>query len=373
MIKNKSKRVRLIFEDGKVFKGRLFTTSENSSGEVVFNTSMSGYQEILTDPSYCGQMVLMTYPLIGNTGINLEDVESRGLFLSALLMKEYIDFPSNYRSTKSLKDYLDENGISGAEGFDTRAITRYLRDEGAKKALLTTSTDSVENLVETVKGLPSMAGQNLAQQVSSEASYHYPAITDIKFKVAVIDCGVKTNILRQLVFHGCDCTVFPYDVDSSIILEGGFDGLFLSNGPGDPSVVTKTIQTIQDILGKLPIFGICLGHQLLALALGGKTYKLEFGHHGANHPVQQLSTTKVEITSQNHGFCVDINSFSDDVEVTHINLNDNTVEGFRHKTLPAFSVQYHPESAPGPHDSQYLFEEFSELMETTNVKKGASV
>lgn len=373
MTPKKKNAVRLIFEDGTVFIGRLFTQSEKAHGEVVFNTAMSGYQEILTDPSYCGQMVMMTYPLIGNTGINPEDIESRGLFLSALLVKEYIDFPSNYRSTQSLKEYLDAAGIPGAEGFDTRAITRYIREEGAKKALLTTSDQPIDQLIDELKGYPNMSGQNLAKVVSADKVYNFPAVGDAKFNIAVIDCGVKTNILRQLALLGCNCTVYPYNVDSETVLSGNYDGLFLSNGPGDPSVVTETIILIKEVLGKLPIFGICLGHQLLGLALGGSSYKLDFGHHGANHPVKRLENGTVEITSQNHGFCLDMDSFSDDIEVTHINLNDQTVEGIQHKTLPAFSVQYHPEAAPGPRDSHYLFNEFISLMVAERKKHGETV
>ena len=364
MFLKNQKIVRLIFEDKTVFSGRLFTESVSAQGEVVFNTAMSGYQEILTDPSYCGQMVLMTYPLIGNTGVNLEDVESRGLFLSAFLVREYIDFPSNYRLTKTLKAYLDEAGIPGAEGFDTRAITRFIREAGAKKALLTDSDLPVDVLIERVREIPDMVGQNLAKKVSVDKSYVYPSIGKPLFKVAVVDYGVKTNILRQLAENNCECVVYPYDVSSTEILSGEYDGLFLSNGPGDPEMVTESIQMIREVLGKLPIFGICLGHQLLGLALGAKSYKLDFGHHGANHPIQRLETGGVEITSQNHGFCLDVSHLGSDVEVTHVNLNDQTVAGIRHQGQSAFSVQYHPESAPGPHDSRYLFEGFIRLMKT---------
>jgi carbamoyl-phosphate synthase small subunit len=353
---------RLIFEDGVEFRGRFFSDVSDSFGEVVFNTAMGGYQEVLTDPSYAGQMVVMTYPLIGNYGINAQDVESRGLFLKALLVKEYIDFPSNFRSTQSLKKYLNDHGIIGVEGLDTRAITRYVRDNGAKRALITGSSEPLDQLVARIQASPSMVGQNLAAQVTCETPYVWAMESNPLFKVAVIDCGVKYNILRHLAKRGCECHVFPNHVSAETILSGGFDGLFLSNGPGDPEVVTDTIAMIKEVLGKLPIFGICLGHQLLALALGAKTEKLKFGHHGVNHPVKNLLKGDVEITSQNHGFCVKQDSLSPEVEVTHLNLNDGTVEGIKHRILPAFSVQYHPESAPGPSDSNYLFDDFIQMM-----------
>ncbi len=359
------KAARLIFEDGTVFRGRVFAEGPDRFGEAVFNTAMTGYQEVLTDPSYKGQLVLMTYPLIGSYGTTPEDSESRGLFLEALLVKEYIPFVSNFRSTASLKQYLEEAGVIGVEDLDTRAITRHIRDKGAQRCLITTSEASLESLVESIKNSPSMAGQNLADLVSCKAAYTFPAQGEALYKVAVIDTGIKTNILRLLASHGCECRVYPSTVSAETLLSGGYDGLFIANGPGDPEPLTHIVATIQAILGKLPIFGICLGNQLLGLALGAKTYKLKFGHHGANHPVKNLLTGKVEITSQNHGFCIDPSSFSaDDVEITHMNLNDNTVEGFRHKHYPAFSVQYHPEAAPGPHDSRYLFTQFTTLMAT---------
>jgi carbamoyl-phosphate synthase small subunit len=366
---------RLIFEDGTVFSGRVFAAPAERFGEVVFNTAMSGYQEVLTDPSYCGQMVLMTYPLIGSYGINDEDVESRGLFLEALLVKEYIDFPSNWRSKRTLKAYLDANNVMGVEGLDTRAITRFLRERGAQRSMLTTSTDSLDSLLARLKLSPSMQGLNLADRVSTDGSYQWPMDgTAPRYRVAVIDTGVKFNILRLLAKHGCDCTVLPSTVSADEILAQGFDGVFLSNGPGDPEPVTGVIRTIQAVLGQLPIFGICLGHQLLWLALGGKTYKLKFGHHGVNHPVKNVLTGQVEITSQNHGFCVDVNSLPDsEIEITHINLNDMTVEGFQHRVHPAFSVQYHPEAAPGPRESQYLFRSFVELMQTHRENRLKSV
>ncbi len=358
------KTARLAFENGKVFYGEAFSGEGERFGEVVFNTAMSGYQEVLTDPSYCGQMVVMTYPLIGSYGINKADDESRSIFLEAFITKEYIDFPSNFLSEKTLKTYLNEHNILGVQGFDTRALTRFIRENGAQKAILTTLDESDAAIIEKAKRSAGMVGQNLAVKVSTNASYIWEKNNSASFKVAVIDCGVKYNILRLLTKLGCECHVFPVSVTASEILNQGFNGLFISNGPGDPEPVLSVIKLIQDVLGKLPVFGICLGHQLLGLALGGKTYKLQFGHHGANHPVKNLFTQKVEITSQNHGFCVDINSLNtNDVEISHINLNDNTVEGIRHKRYPAFSVQYHPEAAPGPNDSMYLFTEFIQLME----------
>lgn len=359
------KAARLIFEDGTVFRGRVFAEGPDRFGEAVFNTAMTGYQEVLTDPSYKGQLVLMTYPLIGSYGTTPEDSESRGLFLEALLVKEYMPFVSNFRSTASLKDYLEKAGVIGVEDLDTRAITRYLRDHGAQRCLITTSQASLSGLIESIKDSPSMAGQNLADVVSCKEAYTFPADGTVRYRVAVIDTGIKTNILRLLASHGCECQVHPSTVSAETLLSGGYDGLFIANGPGDPEPLTHIVATIQAVLGKLPIFGICLGNQLLGLALGAKTYKLKFGHHGANHPVKNLLTGKVEITSQNHGFCIDPHSFStDDIEITHMNLNDNTVEGFRHKHYPAFSVQYHPEAAPGPHDSRYLFTQFTTLMAT---------
>jgi len=356
---------RLIFEDGTVFSGTCFAGTGDRFGEVVFNTAMSGYQEVLTDPSYCGQIVLMTYPLIGNYGVNTADEESKKIYLSAFLVREYLDFPSNFRSERSLKDYLLTHDILGVEGMDTRAITRYIRDKGAQRAVLTSSDEPLEALLEKVKQSPSMVGQNLVKKVSTSKAYIWKGekTSSSRFKVAAIDCGIKYNILRELHNLGCDCTVLPASTSAEEILGGGYDGVLLSNGPGDPEPVSDVVGTIKELLGKIPIFGICLGHQLLGLALGGKTRKLTFGHHGANHPVKNLKTGQVEVTSQNHGFVLDVESLDkDDIEITHMNLNDQTLEGFRHKTYPAFAVQYHPEAAPGPHDSLYLFGEFLEMM-----------
>ncbi|MCP4051186.1 MAG: glutamine-hydrolyzing carbamoyl-phosphate synthase small subunit [bacterium] len=363
-------KARLVFEDGTVFYGNVFAMADDRYGEVIFNTALSGYQEVLTDPSYSGQIVLMTYPLIGSYGINEQDIESGSVFLRAFLVKEYINFPSNWRSKKSLKKYLEENNILGVEGFDTRAITRFIRDKGSQKALLTTSEEDISVLIQKVASSQGMKGQNLVQHVTCSEQYDWEKPQEEEFRVAVIDCGVKYNILRQMTTNHCFCTVFPAGTSAEDILSGKFDGVFISNGPGDPEPVNNVVQTIKALIGKIPVFGICLGNQLLALALGGRTFKLAFGHHGANHPVKNLETGKVEITSQNHGFGVDLESLSmDDVEVTHINLNDNTVEGFKHKKYPAFSVQYHPEAAPGPNDSRYLFKNFIDLMRQHRKKK----
>lgn len=353
----------LVFEDGTLFPGRVFAGSGNRNGEVVFNTAMAGYQEVITDPSYCGQMVVMTYPLIGSYGIHESDWESRGLFLDALIVKEYIDFPTHFNSQKTLKTLLDEHNILGIEGVDTRALTRYIRDNGAKRAFIITDSTPVETVRAQLSTLGGMQGVNLADKVTTPTAYVWQKLESPQFKVAVIDCGVKFNILRLLTDLGCECHVLPNSTTAEEILSGNYDGMFISNGPGDPEPVTQVIECIRGVLGKKPIFGICLGHQLLGLALGAKTFKLKFGHHGANHPVKNLKTGKVEITSQNHGFNVDVETIDkNDVEITHINLNDMTVEGIRHKRFPAFSVQYHPEAAPGPNDPNYLFQEFFQLM-----------
>jgi len=354
--------ISLVFEDGTKFHGRIFAGKGERGGEVVFNTAMSGYQEVITDPSYAGQIVVMTYPLIGSYGINKADAESRNLFLEALLVKEYIDFPSNWQSELSLKEYLDKNNILGVEGFDTRAITKHIREKGAARALLTTSTDSPETIAKKVSKLPKMEGRNLVNEVTIDKSYTWNHPENKEFNVAVLDCGCKYNILNLLTDQGMACTVLPSDKEYSKEDFDEFDGVFISNGPGDPETVEAAISSIKSILEHKPIFGICLGHQILTHALGGKTFKLPFGHHGANHPVKNLKTGKIEITSQNHGFATDEQSLPEDVEISHINLNDNTVEGIRHKTLPVFSVQYHPESAPGPHDSRYLFDDFKALL-----------
>lgn len=356
-------KAKLALEDGTIFKGFSFGATGERYGEVVFNTSMSGYQEILTDPSYKGQIVNMTYPLIGNYGINPEDAESRKPFLEGFVVKESSRITSNWRSQKSLDEYLKENNIVGIEGIDTRALTRHIRLQGAMKAIISTEDLDGESLVKKAKESPGLIGRDLVKEVSSKKLQVWN--NKGKYKVVVIDCGVKFNILRELERNNCQVTFLPAKTDARTILNIKPDGLLLSNGPGDPAGVPYVVEIARQLLGKLPIFGICLGHQMLGLAMGGKTYKLKFGHHGANHPVKDLKTGKVYITVQNHGFCVDIDSLNKkDIEITHINLNDNTLEGMKHKKLPVFSVQFHPEASPGPRDAQYLFGEFVELMKS---------
>jgi len=353
----------LALEDGKIFRGQSFGASAERCGELVFNTSMTGYQEILTDPSYKGQIVTMTYPLIGNYGVNKEDVESRKPFLGGFVVKEYSKIASNWRSKQSLSSYLKENKILAIEGIDTRALTLHLRKAGAMKAVLSTIDLDEKSLVKKAKNSLGLVGIDLVKEVTIGKKYVWPDIKRNKYKVVVLDCGVKYNILRELSKYKCRIIVLPAEASAKEILSLKPDGLLLPNGPGDPAAVKYVIQTTRQLIGKLPIFGICLGHQMLGLALGGKTYKLKFGHHGANHPVKDLQSGKVSITVQNHGFCVDINSLNKkEVEITHINLNDQTLEGMRHKKLPIFSVQFHPEASAGPHDSKYLFGNFIALM-----------
>ena len=351
------KEAILYLEDGTGFTGQALSVGGETAGEVVFNTAMSGYQEVLTDPSYAGQIVVMTYPLIGNYGVNPEDVESDNVHVKGFIVKEFCRTPSNYRSTQSLIDYLNENNIIALEGIDTRALTRHLREKGAMRAIISTEDFDPKSLAEKIKKVPSMEGADWVKEVTTPKPYvRQAAIQPAKYKVAAIDCGIKFNILRILNGLGCDVHVFPAGVGADAIMAVKPDGLFVSNGPGDPAAVTGVIKTVRQCLGKLPIFGICLGHQILGLALGGKTYKLKFGHHGANHPVKDLVEDRIGITSQNHGFCVDIKSFpAGEVEMIDLNLNDKTVEGLRHKKYPVYSVQHHPEAAPGPHDAQYLF------------------
>ncbi|MDD5409144.1 MAG: glutamine-hydrolyzing carbamoyl-phosphate synthase small subunit [Candidatus Omnitrophica bacterium] len=360
----------LALEDGKVFKGRSFGSSGERTGEVVFNTSMAGYQEIITDPSYKGQIVVMTYPLMGNYGVNKEDAESRRPFLEGFVVKEYSKIASNWVKEQSLGEYLKENNILGIEGIDTRELTLHIREKGAMKAVLSTKDSDEASLIKKAQSCSGLVGIDLVKEVSVSRKYNYPHIKDAAYKVAVLDCGVKYNILRNLARHHCNVIVFPAQATCKEILDSGVDGVLLSNGPGDPAAVDYVVRTVRNLIGKIPIFGICLGHQMLGLALGGKTYKLKFGHHGANHPVKDLRTGKVSITAQNHGFCVDIDSLNKkDIELTHVNLNDATLEGLRHKKLPLFCVQFHPEASPGPHDAGYLFAEFTKLMRKSKKRK----
>ncbi len=365
----------LLLEDGTLFEGFSFGAEGESIGEVVFNTSLSGYQEILTDPSYKGQFVVMTYPEIGNYGVNPEDVESRKPFLEGFIVKNYNPFPSNFRSTEPLHAYLKKNKIVAIEGIDTRALTRHLRDQGSKMGILSTRDFDKKRLLKKVRATPKMVGLDLAKEVTCQKAYRWtkgvwapsPQPSPARgegdhFKVVAYDFGIKQNILRGLVTAGCEVMVVPAFTSASEVLALKPDGVFLSNGPGDPEPVTYAIENIRKLVGEVPIFGICLGHQLLGLALGGKTYKLKFGHHGGNQPVMDLGTRKVEITAQNHGFAVDTDSLKGKAELTHMNLNDKTVEGFRMTKVPAFSVQYHPEASPGPHDSHYLFGRFVSMM-----------
>jgi carbamoyl-phosphate synthase small subunit len=351
----------LVLEDGTTFEGISFGYDGDTLGEAVFNTSMSGYQEILTDPSYCGQIVTMTYPMIGNYGVNDEDTESSKVQVAGFVVKEYAKTLSNFRATKTLAKYLEENKIVAIEGVDTRKLTRHIRDKGAMRSGIFRSLDGA---LEKVKASPSMNGLDLASVVMCKKPYDFGS-PEGKTKVAVFDFGIKTNILRLLDSHGFAVRVYPGNTPLDEALKDGNTCVFLSNGPGDPAAVTYGITLVQDIAKKkIPCFGICLGHQMIALGLGAKTYKLKFGHRGGNQPVKNIATGAVEITSQNHGFSVDDSSMSaiPDVEVTHCNLNDQTVEGIRHTKLPIFSVQYHPESNPGPHDSVYLFSQFKEMV-----------
>jgi carbamoyl-phosphate synthase small subunit len=358
----------LALEDGIIFRGKSFGATGERYGELVFNTSMTGYQEIITDPSYKGQIVIMTYPLIGNYGINKEDVESKQPFVEGFVVRECSKISSNWRSEKSLVDYLKENKIVGIEGIDTRALTLHIRQAGAMKAVLSTQDLDEKSLICKAKESQGLVGIDLVKEVTITKRYVWSA-TKKKYKVVVLDCGVKYNILKKLLENDCEVIVVPAKTSAEEILKIKPNGLLLSNGPGDPAAVSYVIETTRKLIGKFPIFGICLGHQMLGLALGGATYKLKFGHHGANHPVKDLKTRKVYITVQNHGFCVDIDSLNKkEIEITHINLNDQTLEGMRHKKLPIFSVQFHPEASAGPHDAAYLFDEFIDLMEKSKVK-----
>lgn len=383
----------LALESGRVFEGVSFGAEGETSGEIVFNTSMAGYQEILTDPSYEGQIVTMTSPHIGNYGVNEEDAESRKPFSAGLIVREISGLYSNWRAKESLPAYLQRFGLVGLADIDTRALTKHLRETGALRGVISTRDLDPQSLVAKAKAIPSMNGQDLAKVVSCEKPYHWareagrwarkgfdkaPALgAGEKFRVVVMDFGIKYNTLRSLAARGCQVLIVPGKMSSREILELAPDGILVSNGPGDPSAVTYGIASLKQLISDLAkrpkkeqfsIMGICLGHQLLGLALGGKTFKLKFGHRGGNHPVKDLLTQKIEITSQNHGFAVDAATLpAGEVEMTHINLNDNTCEGLRHKTLPIFAVQYHPEASPGPHDAGYLFDRFIQSMTKATI------
>lgn len=375
----------LALEDGRIFPCRSFTGPGEAKGEVVFNTSMTGYQEILTDPSYFGQMVTMTYPLIGNYGVCPEDIESDRIQATALIVKEYQNFPSNFRSKGNLADYLMKSHVLGIEDIDTRALTRHIRKSGAMGAVISTSDLDPESLIKKAKELPSMQGSDLVGKVTTKKPYFWrynkpdyidtnklndPLIWNYKARkhsVVALDFGIKYNIIRCLEKAGCEVLVVPATTKASSIKNLKPEGIFLSNGPGDPEPVTYAVDTIKELLGFVPIFGICLGMQLLGLAMGGKTMKIKFGHRGANQPVKNLSTSKVEITSQNHGFAVDLNTIGKESPMTHINLNEDSLEGLKNDNIKAFAVQYHPEASPGPHDSAYLFNQFAKVIENAKA------
>jgi carbamoyl-phosphate synthase small subunit len=379
-------KAKLSLENGTLFTAEAFGAPGEVTGEVVFNTSITGYQEIFTDPSYCGQIVTLTYPLIGNYGINKEDLESARPQVSGVIVRESSGIFSNFRAEMSLPSWLREHNVMAIEGLDTRMLTRMLRTDGALRGVISTIDMDDASLQAKASSSPSMNGLDLVTKVTCERPYSWDETdstpfalgqaspgggTGRRFKVVAYDFGIKRNILRRLVRYGCVVTVVPAGFPAADVLAMKPDGIFLSNGPGDPAAVGVGIRNINALIGKLPIFGICLGHQLLALAFGGKTYKLKFGHRGGNHPVKNLLTGKIEITSQNHGFAVDGQSLDpSNLEITHINLYDQTNEGFRHRELPIFSVQYHPEASPGPHDSDYLFSDFISMMKSGAPARG---
>lgn len=392
----KGKSAVLVLEDGMVFEGDACGAVGEATGELVFNTSLTGYQEILTDPSYAGQIVTMTYPQIGNYGVNGDDMQSRGTFLRGMVVHDMCDRPSNYRATQSLPEFLKAQGIVAIEGIDTRKLVRHVREHGAMKAIISTAEDGLDAIKQRLGAAPALAGHNFAAEVSAAEPYERAAEA-ARHRVIALDCGIKTGILDGLVAHGCDVTVMPWDTPAQTILDAAPDGVFLSNGPGDPEAVTAAYETARALIGKLPVFGICLGHQMLSIAAGAQIEKLKYGHHGGNQPVMNLLTGSVEITAQNHGFGQVFESIGPlvpelsggvvehpdsllfwtehriapvvesrelgHIQLTHVNLNDGTPEGMRFLDYPAFSVQYHPESAPGPHDSSYLFEAFARLMD----------
>ncbi len=367
----KRNKAILILADGTVFEGTSIGADTETMGEVVFNTSMTGYQEILTDPSYKGQIVTMTYPHIGNYGINMDDIESNRPHVSGFIVKELSCYPSNWRSQKTLNDYLRENGIPGIQGIDTRALTKRLRENGSQMGIISSNDLNPQSLITKIRSVPGLSGVDLVKDVTCDKQYRWEEAGEnaecTRLLVIVYDFGAKWNILRSLNDAGCDVIVVPASTPSEDVLAINPNGILLSNGPGDPEAVTYAIENVKKLIGRKPVFGICLGHQILGLALGGKTYKLKFGHHGGNQPVMDLLTRKVEITAQNHNFAVDMDSLGSDVELTHVNLNDQTVEGMRHRKYQVFSVQYHPEASPGPHDSGYLFDRFVKMMDLNNA------